>query len=320
VDYSAKYGLGYLLSNGVVGVYFNDSTKVVLESGGERFQYLERQSQAPGAQPYTCGIPGANTFKGEEDGLVRIVASLTAYPPELKKKVTLLRHFREFLLAQHAKRCGSGNGSSLSESQTPPSGSGSHLFASSVASAGGGAALCTVLVPVSEEERWCMTEGSREAGASAFVSREPLPMVKKWVRSRRAVLFRLSTGAGVQVSFYDGWSLIFSPQGSSSALGSSPASAAGSKVTVLDPLGRRSVFSTQNFLTAAAAAASAASGGGNWGGHVNILHSALASSGVGSMEKLEDLAARIKYAKDILHQVVMVGGGGGNPTSPSPHA
>lgn len=30
VDYSSKYGLGYLLSNGHAGVYFNDSTKVIL--------------------------------------------------------------------------------------------------------------------------------------------------------------------------------------------------------------------------------------------------------------------------------------------------
>ena len=30
VDYSSKYGLGYLLSNGSSGVFFNDSTKIVL--------------------------------------------------------------------------------------------------------------------------------------------------------------------------------------------------------------------------------------------------------------------------------------------------
>ena len=31
VDYSSKYGLGYLLSDGTTGIYFNDSTKMVLE-------------------------------------------------------------------------------------------------------------------------------------------------------------------------------------------------------------------------------------------------------------------------------------------------
>jgi polo-like kinase 1 len=31
VDYSSKYGLGYILSNGSTGVFFNDSTKIILE-------------------------------------------------------------------------------------------------------------------------------------------------------------------------------------------------------------------------------------------------------------------------------------------------
>lgn len=31
VDYSTKYGLGYLLTDGSTGVYFNDSTKIVAD-------------------------------------------------------------------------------------------------------------------------------------------------------------------------------------------------------------------------------------------------------------------------------------------------
>lgn len=31
VDYSSKYGLGYILSNGAVGVFFNDSTKIIVD-------------------------------------------------------------------------------------------------------------------------------------------------------------------------------------------------------------------------------------------------------------------------------------------------
>jgi polo-like kinase 1 len=30
VDYSTKYGMGYLLLNGATGVYYNDGTKIVL--------------------------------------------------------------------------------------------------------------------------------------------------------------------------------------------------------------------------------------------------------------------------------------------------
>lgn len=31
VDYSNKYGVGYLLSNGCNGVFFNDSTKIIMD-------------------------------------------------------------------------------------------------------------------------------------------------------------------------------------------------------------------------------------------------------------------------------------------------
>ena len=30
IDYSNKYGLGYQLTNGCIGVYFNDSTGIVV--------------------------------------------------------------------------------------------------------------------------------------------------------------------------------------------------------------------------------------------------------------------------------------------------
>ena len=44
VDYSSKYGLGYYLSNGATGVFFNDSTKIVLDPNGFHFDYMERRS------------------------------------------------------------------------------------------------------------------------------------------------------------------------------------------------------------------------------------------------------------------------------------
>ena len=39
VDYSSKYGLGYLLSNVSTGVFFNDSTKIVLDTDCHNFIY-----------------------------------------------------------------------------------------------------------------------------------------------------------------------------------------------------------------------------------------------------------------------------------------
>ena len=43
VDYSTKYGLGYLLSDQSAGVFFNDSTKIVAEDKGACFYYYERK-------------------------------------------------------------------------------------------------------------------------------------------------------------------------------------------------------------------------------------------------------------------------------------
>jgi len=44
VDYSSKYGLGYLLSNSVTGVFFNDSTKIVIDNNGHSFYYFKRKA------------------------------------------------------------------------------------------------------------------------------------------------------------------------------------------------------------------------------------------------------------------------------------
>ena len=85
VDYSTKYGLGYLLSDGSTGVYFNDSTKIILDKAGENFEYIEKK---PGEK-----IDTISTY------------SLTDYPQEreLQKKVTLLQHFRNYLYADSQK-------------------------------------------------------------------------------------------------------------------------------------------------------------------------------------------------------------------------
>ena len=42
VDFSSKYGLGYMLSNGSYGVLFNDSTKIILHPNLFHFDYIER--------------------------------------------------------------------------------------------------------------------------------------------------------------------------------------------------------------------------------------------------------------------------------------
>ena len=43
VDYSSKYGLGYVLSNGIFGVFFNDSSKIIyIANNDDKFQYIVR--------------------------------------------------------------------------------------------------------------------------------------------------------------------------------------------------------------------------------------------------------------------------------------
>lgn len=77
VDYSSKYGLGYHLSNGCSGVFFNDYTKIIFDPKNEYFEYLER-------------TPNDRT------DIVKCYR-LYSYPKELHKKVTLLLHFRSYL-------------------------------------------------------------------------------------------------------------------------------------------------------------------------------------------------------------------------------
>jgi len=84
VDYSAKYGLGYLLSNGCSGVFFNDSTKVILDPVSNNIEYIERLGN------------------DRQDFMQQF--NLREYPAEMKKKVTLLSHFKSYLEEQMTRQ------------------------------------------------------------------------------------------------------------------------------------------------------------------------------------------------------------------------
>jgi polo-like kinase 1 len=77
LDYTHKYGLGYLTSSGYAGVYFNDSTKMLI--AGPEFFYVDRRE---GDKP---------------ERVQRFKAS--SVPSSLSKKVTLLQHFAKHLQA-----------------------------------------------------------------------------------------------------------------------------------------------------------------------------------------------------------------------------
>lgn len=76
VDFSSKYGLGYSLTDGCTGVFFNDSSKIILDINGVNFNYIER------------GPDKQEKFNAH---------TLTKYPEELEKKVKLLRYFKSYL-------------------------------------------------------------------------------------------------------------------------------------------------------------------------------------------------------------------------------
>jgi len=78
VDYCNKYGMGYALTDGSVGVHFNDSTSLVLSPDKHHFDYITSRRQ----------------------GTVYVRKSYTveAYPEELKSKVYLLKHFERYIM------------------------------------------------------------------------------------------------------------------------------------------------------------------------------------------------------------------------------
>ena len=153
VDYSSKYGLGYLLSNGFSGVFFNDSSKIILNPKTKWFFYIERRV----------------SDKQE------IISSynMDDYPKDLQKKVTLLNHFKNYL-----------------EGETNPS------------------------------EPSNGTEGENTNGGNNGENLnnnepdkkdKPFTYVKKWMRTRHAIMFRLSNKI-VQVCFQDKTEIILSSE------------------------------------------------------------------------------------------------------------
>jgi len=147
VDYTSKYGLGYLLNDGSSGVYFNDSTKTVLEAEGDNFQYIERKR--------TSDDPSRRSEPTVESH------TLAKYPDSLQKKVTLLTHFRDYLMEQHKRL----EGEALPLQSTRDDNDGDN---------------------------------------------HKMTYLKKWVRTKHAVFFRLSDQT-VQIVFYDHTEVLLTP-------------------------------------------------------------------------------------------------------------
>ncbi|KAF9817703.1 hypothetical protein IEO21_03252 [Rhodonia placenta] len=78
VDYCNKYGMGYALTDGSVGVHFNDSTTMVLSADKRHFDYISSRRQG--------------------SVYVRKNCTVSEYPEELKSKVYLLKHFERYIM------------------------------------------------------------------------------------------------------------------------------------------------------------------------------------------------------------------------------
>jgi polo-like kinase 1 len=130
------------------GVYFNDSTKAVLSANSDSFVYIERR-------------------KSNTEGPTEPVASYTLsdYPEDtLKKKVTLLQHFRNYLSEQQKRAEDTGKTKTLI------------------------------------------------SGTTMSVASEDMIYMKKWIKTKHAMLFRLSNDT-VQVQFNDETQVLISSEG-----------------------------------------------------------------------------------------------------------
>lgn len=80
VDCSGKYGVGYVLTNGILGVNFNDSSSIIMSPNQKYFDYLEQEVKD------NRKLIIKETFECAED------------PPEkLFKKTALLKYFQSYL-------------------------------------------------------------------------------------------------------------------------------------------------------------------------------------------------------------------------------
>lgn len=78
VDYCNKYGMGYALTDGSVGVHFNDSTTLILSADKHHFDYISSRRHGT--------------------VYVRKNFSVTEFPEDLKNKVYLLKHFERYIM------------------------------------------------------------------------------------------------------------------------------------------------------------------------------------------------------------------------------
>lgn len=82
VDYCNKYGMGYALTDGSVGVHFNDTTTMILSADKEHYDYITTRH---GGQYYVRKSFSVNDTPQDKD---------------MKAKVYLLKHFEQYIMGR----------------------------------------------------------------------------------------------------------------------------------------------------------------------------------------------------------------------------
>ena len=85
VDFSEKFGVGYLLSNGIIGVLFNDLTKLCIDPNNYDLDYFELNEQKKETKNMQV-----NTV---EDYPETVPNPVTGQPESFLKKYKILIHF-----------------------------------------------------------------------------------------------------------------------------------------------------------------------------------------------------------------------------------
>ena len=224
VDYTSKYGLGYRLSDGTFEVVFNDATKMSQASPsssaaaaffsdaendgvtppGDRLEYRERARRGSGSNPEPPGAP-----------CVAFSASAPP-PPGLEKKTKLMRHFRGYLARDGrsaVERSAGGlfetDGRVVRTDNGSPSirrGGDERENEEDVLPRAAAETAARAAEASRSRSSRIRRESSRRASVSAY-----LPHVKNWLRTKHAILFRLSNRT-IQVNFTDGSEILLSSE------------------------------------------------------------------------------------------------------------
>ncbi|KZO95394.1 kinase-like protein [Calocera viscosa TUFC12733] len=109
VDYTHKYGMGYALTDGTTGVYFNDSSSMVLAPDNEHFDFVmpttDQRSYSRSSQlvsSYPDSDSGSSNFA--KFSASPITSSSNSSSTDLDTKVVLLRAFKNYIYEELYKQ------------------------------------------------------------------------------------------------------------------------------------------------------------------------------------------------------------------------